>query len=150
MNIIQRCRNNRNRLIIAIVVKLERLCCCQIVLTQMIQFLAIFVKQWYDFHHNSMRSRWIFDVFDLNKFHFKFQYEFSIVNFIYWMQMLLRCEINEIAKQWRNVKLRNLIKFNSNFEILHEIFLKKFTNKFVQMINQFRIDRDFEIQIDSN
>ena len=53
--------------------------------------------------------------------------------------MLLKCEVVDIAKQLRNIDFRNLIKFKSNFEILHEIFLKKFTNKLVMMINQIQI-----------
>ena len=55
--------------------------------------------------------------------------------------MLLKCEIVEIAKQLRNIDFRDFIKFRFNFEILHEIFLKKFTNKFVVNIktNNFQI-----------
>ena len=53
------------------------------------------------------------------------------------MQMLLKCEIVEIAKQLRNIDFRNFIKFKSNFEVLHEIFLKKFTNKLVVIINNY-------------
>ena len=103
MSAIQRCKNNRNWLIIAIVVKLERLCCCQIVpALRMAQLPTMSAKQWYDFHHNSMRPRWIFDVFDyLDRPHFELQYETLIVSFTYWVQMLLRCEISEVAKQWR-------------------------------------------------
>ena len=50
-----------------------------------------------------MHTRSIFDIFDtLNSVHFVLQNEFSIVCFTYWMQMLLRCEIDEIAKRVRN------------------------------------------------
>ena len=43
------------------------------------------------FHHNSMRTRSIFDIIDyLNSAHFVLQNKFSIVCFTYWMQMLLQ------------------------------------------------------------
>ena len=48
--------------------------------------------------------------------------------------MLLRCEIAEIAKQLRDVDLRNLIRFKPNPEVLHGIFLKKFMGKLVQKL----------------
>ena len=88
-----------------------------------VQFFAIFATFQCDFDHNLMRTRWIFDIIDyLNRIHFKFQYEILIVNFIYWMQMLLRCEIHEIAKQWRDVELRNLIRCSSYSEVVSENF----------------------------
>ena len=98
-----------------------------------IQFSTMFAMFQYDFDHNFMRIRSIFDIFDyLNKIHFVFQYEILIVNFIYWMQMLLKCEIREIAKQWRDVEFRNFIKCNSNFEIVSKrIFFKKNSSLFV-------------------
>ena len=120
-----------------IVLKFERLCCCQIcanVSSLKTQFFAMFAMFQYDCNHNSMRSRSIFEVVDyLNSVHFVLQNEFSIVCFTYWMQMLLRCEIDEIATQLLNhsILFRDFIKYNSNFEILHEIFLKKFTSKLV-------------------
>ena len=65
--------------------------------------LAMSAKQQCDFHHNSMRTRSIFDIFDsLSSAHFVLQNESSIVCFTYWVQMLLRCEIDEIAKRMRN------------------------------------------------
>ena len=67
------------------------------------QLPAMPAKQRCDFHHNSMRSRQIFEVIDyLNSAHFVLQNRFAIVCFTYWMQMLLRCEIDEIAKRVRN------------------------------------------------
>ena len=97
-----------------------------------IQFFAMFATFQCDFDHNFMRIRSIFDIFDyLNRIHFVFQYKFFIVNFVYWMQMLLKCEIREIAKQWRKL-FRNFIKCNFNFEIvLKRIFFKKISNLFV-------------------
>ena len=66
-----------------------------------------------------MRIRSIFNFFNfLNKIHFKFQNEFLIVNFVYWMQMLLMCEINEIAKKLRNFDLND-----ENFVILSNLIL---------------------------
>ena len=56
------------------------------------------------------------------------------------MQMLLKCEIVEIAKQLRNIDFRNFIKFKSNSEILHEFFLKKFTNKLVLLLNEYNFE----------
>ena len=100
-----------------------------VVSSRKIQFFAMFATFQCDFEHNFMRTRSIFDIFDyLNRIHFVLQYKFFIVNFIYWMQILLRYEIREIAKQWRNVELfRNFIKCNFNFETVSKrIFLKKF------------------------
>ena len=51
--------------------------------------------------------------------------------------MLLRCEVADIAKQLRDVDLRNLIRFKPNPEALHGIFLKKFTGKLVRHISKF-------------
>ena len=50
-----------------------------------------------------MRIRSIFDIIDyLNNVHFVFQIEFSFVYFIYSMQILLKYEIDKIAKRTRN------------------------------------------------
>ena len=88
-----------------------------------IQFFAMFATFQCDFDHNSMRIRSIFDIIDyLNRAHFELQRKFSFVYYIQWMQMLLRCEIREIAKQWRNVEFNNLIKCNSNSEDVRENF----------------------------
>ena len=47
-------------------------------------FFSMFAKQRYDIHYNSMRSRQIFEIIDyLNKIHFAFQNEFSIICFIH-------------------------------------------------------------------
>ena len=100
-----------------------------------IQFFTVFATFQCDFEHNFMRTRSIFDIFDyLNRIHFVLRYEFFIVNFIYWMQMLLKCEICEIAEQWRNVELfRNFIRCNFNFEVVSKrIFFKKISNLFVR------------------
>ena len=57
----------------------------------------------YDFDHNSMRQRWIFDIVDyLDSTHSVLQNESSIVCFTYWVQMLLRCEIDRIANRVRD------------------------------------------------
>ena len=101
-----------------------------------VSFSTMFATFQCNFDHNSMRIRWIFDIIDcLNKIHFELQNEFSFIYFICWMYMLLKCEIVDIAKRLRNVDFRNFIKFKFNFEVSHEIFLKKFTNKFVLYIN---------------
>ena len=85
-----------------------------------IQFFAMFATFQCDFDHNSMRIRSIFDIIDyLNRIHFEFQNEFSFIYFTQWMQMLLRCEIREIAKQWRKfIKtiLSNAILILKTFE----------------------------------
>ena len=135
MNAFQRFKNYWNRFIIAIILKLRKLRRCQIcvrfanVSFSKIQFSTMFVVIQYDFDHNSMRQRWIFDIVDyLNNTHFVFQNEFSIVCFIYWIQMLLRCEIDRIANRMRNwismSRFRNLIKSDSNSKNF-KIFLKK-------------------------
>ena len=67
------------------------------------QFFAMSAVFQYDFDHNSMRQRRIFDIVDcLNSAHFVLQNESSIVCFTYWVQMLLRCEIDGIAKRVRD------------------------------------------------
>ena len=92
------------------------------------QLFAMFAKQRCDFHHNSMRSRQIFEIIDyLNNAHFVLQNESSYVCFIYWMQMLLRCEIDRNAKRVRNhcedfVILSDLILILKAF---NKVFFKK-------------------------
>ena len=80
------------------IAQLSNLC-----LRLLIWLFAMLAMRWCDFHHNSMRTRSIFDIIDyLNNVHFVFQNKFSIVCFTYWVQMLLRCEIDEIAKRMQN------------------------------------------------
>ena len=87
------------------------------------QLFAMFAAFQCDFDHNSIRTRSIFDIVDfLNKVHFELQNELSFIYFTYWMQMLLRCEIAEIAKQLRNVDFRNLIRCKSNSEVVRKNF----------------------------
>ena len=139
MKVFQNCNNYRNRFIIAIVLKIRKLRRCQICVC-CVRFFAMFATFQCEFDDYSMRTQWIFVIVDyLNKVHFELQNESSLIYFIYRVQMLLKCEIVDIAKQLRNVDFRNFIKFKFNFEILHEIFLKKFTNKFVWQMNIFRL-----------
>ena len=50
-----------------------------------------------------MRTRSIFDIFgSLNSAHSVLQNEPSIVYFAYWVQVLLRCEIDGVAERVRN------------------------------------------------
>ena len=50
-----------------------------------------------------MRTRSIFDIIDyLDSAHSVLQNKPSVVCFTYWVQMLLRCEIDEIAKRVRD------------------------------------------------
>ena len=140
MSIIQCCKNNRNRLIIAIVLRLRKLRCCQ-----KLQLLAMSAKQRCDIHHNSMRTRSIFDVFDsLNSVFFVFQNKSSNVYFTFWMQMLLRCEIDEIAKRVRNYWNSDFdAKISQSYQIwllilrnFDKVFFKKtfeFTCEFVKL-----------------
>ena len=66
-----------------------------------------------------MRTRSIFDIFDyLNRAHFKLQNESLIVSFIYWVQILLTCEIDEVAEELRNSDLSD-----ENFAILSDLAL---------------------------
>ena len=119
----------RNNFEVSKITSLSNLCSFR---TCFVQFFAMFAMFQYDFNHNSMRSRSIFEIVNyLNNVHFVFQNEIFVVCFIYLLQMLLRCEIREIVKQWRDVDFRNFIIFSSNFETLHEIFLKNFSNKLV-------------------
>ena len=70
----------------------------------------MFVTFQCDFDHNSMRTRSIFNIVEyLNRIHFELQKKSSFVYFTYWMQMLLKCEIDEIAKRVRN-------HWNSDFD----------------------------------
>ena len=72
-----------------------------------------------------MRQRWIFDIIDyLNSVHSVLQNEFSIVCFIYWIQMLLRCEIDEIANRVRN-HFAILSNLTLTLRILDKVFFKK-------------------------
>ena len=89
------------------------------------------------FDHNFMRTRSIFDIFDyLDRAHFVLQYEPFIVSFAYWVQMLLKCEIREVAEQWRDVELlRNLIRCSPNPEAVPKrIFFKKIPGLLVRCI----------------
>ena len=90
----------------------------------------MFAERWCDFLHKSMRTRSIFDIIDyLNRAHFELQNKSSIESSTYCVQMLLRYELHEIAKQLRNVELRNLIRFSSNSEAAsNRIFFKKISN----------------------
>ena len=82
-----------------------------------IQFFALFATIQCDFDHISMRIRSIFHIVnDLNEIHFELYNKFLFVKFIYWMQLLKRCEIVEIANSLRNVEFRNFIKCKSNSE----------------------------------
>ena len=109
MNAFQRCKNNKNRFIIAIVLKFRKLRRCQICFRFVFlktQFFAKFASFQYDFDHNSMRQRRIFDIIDyLNNVHFVFQNKRLFVCFVYRMQMLSKCEIDKIAKRMRNIKI---------------------------------------------
>ena len=50
-----------------------------------------------------MRTRSIFDIVDyLDRAHFELQNELSFVYSTYWVQMLLRCEIDGIAERVRD------------------------------------------------
>ena len=74
------------------------------------QSLAILARQRCTFHYNSMRTRWIFNIFDyLNRAHFKLQNEPLIVSFTYWVQILLSCEIDEVAEELRDPDLSDEI-----------------------------------------
>ena len=75
-----------------------------------------------------MRTRSIFNLFDsLNRAHFKLQNESLFVSFTHWVQIQLTCEIDEVAREFRN-----FIRFSSNPEASRGIFLKKFTSKLVK------------------
>ena len=137
MSAFQRFKNYWNRFIIAIVLRLSKLRRCQIcvrfanVSLSKTQFSTMSAVVQYDFDHNSMRQRWIFDIVDyLNSTHSVLQNEFSIVCFTYWMQMLLRCEIDRIANRVRNwismSRFRNLIRFDSNSKSFKVFFKKTF------------------------
>ena len=68
-----------------------------------------------------MRTRSIFDIFDfLNSVHFVLQNKSSNVWFIYWIKKLLRCEIDEIARNF--VILSDLILI---LKVLDKVFFKK-------------------------
>ena len=114
---LQKSIHYRNTFEIWKIVLLSNLCSSHLLKTQ---FSA---KQWCDFHHNAMRSRWIFDLFDyLDRTHLELENESFVVSFTYWMQMFLRCEIREIAKQWRDVEFRNLIRCSPNSEVVLKNF----------------------------
>ena len=81
------------------------------------QFFALFATIQCDFDHISMRTRSIFHIVnDLNEVHFELYNKSLFVKFTYWMQLLKRCEIVEIANSLRNVEFRNFIRCKSNFE----------------------------------
>ena len=72
-----------------------------------------------------MRQRWIFDIIDyLNSVHSELQNESSIVCFTYWVQMLLRCEIDEIAN-----RVRDHFAILSNLDLTLRTFDKVFFKK---------------------
>ena len=81
--------------------------------------LAILAKQRCAFHYNSIRTRSIFNLFDyLNRAHFKLQNESLIVSFTYWVQILLTCEIDEVAEGLRDPDLSG-----EDFAILSDLAL---------------------------
>ena len=77
-----------------------------------------------------MRQRRIFDIIVyLNSIHFVLQNERLFVCFVYRIQMLSRCEIDEIAKRIRNIRILismqkfcNLIRFDFNSESSRQSF----------------------------
>ena len=154
MSAFQRFKNYWNRFIIAIVLKFRKLRRCQIcvrfadVSFSKIQFSTISVVIQYDFDHNSMRQRWIFDIVDyLNSTHSVFQNELSIVCFTYWVQMLLRCEIDKIANRMRDwismSRFRNLIRSDFNSKSFKVFFKKTFEstcNRMTLIVENSNVD----------
>ena len=143
MNAFQRFKNYRNRFIIAIVLRLSRFHCCRMFAEMFAKWFASSLKTQLfamsatfqcDFDHNFMRTRSIFDIVDyLNRAHFELQNELSFVYFTYWVQMLLRCEIDRIAERvqdhWDSDFDTKILAILSNLILtlraFHKVFFKK-------------------------
>ena len=161
MSVFQRFKNYRNRFIIAIVLRLSKFHCCKMFAEMLaewfasslkIQFFAMFTTFQCDFDHNFMRIRSIFDDVDyLNRVHFEFQNELSFIYFTYWMQMLLRCEIDKIAKRMRNhwdfdssdfdtKILAILSNLTLILRVFHKVFFKKTFEHICDVLNSSRVN----------